>query len=150
VHAWISSRLPASEAGLLVRTSNQARLDVSGPACIAGSKKKREGKQITLRPSQSKLYLLRLCLIKYTFIFFSCILSPSCFNIGQINPFSISKISKNIWGSSLIYLWALQALFYFFLCVLYFFYYVLNLWTINIKCKICCSMFLLFPSKKDK
>jgi hypothetical protein len=35
---------------------------------------------------------------------------------GQTSPFSASKNSKNIWGSSLIYLWPLALYFIFFLC----------------------------------
>jgi len=69
----------------------------------------------------------------------------------QMSLFSISKNFKNIWGSFCWFICGRLALCSFcFLCVLYFFYYMLNLWTITVKCKIYSATFLLFQSKKKK
>jgi hypothetical protein len=56
---------------------------------------------------------LRVCLAKNTLMRFSRVLFLSILIYGQASLFSISENFKNMWGSSLIYLRAPHALFFF-------------------------------------
>ena len=70
----------------------------------------------------------------------------SSLTFGQTSPFSISENSKNICGSSLIYLWAPHTLFFFSLC-LYFFLAMCSICgLLLLNANMSCKVFYLFIS----